>query len=67
MDGDNDIKEWVRAARPAKGLTVVTVTLQQGNISAKWSTHAFGKIKEGVAEARKQALIMLDELSEALA
>lgn len=62
-----EVKEWVRFSRGHNGQTVVTVTLQEGNLTAKWSTRAFGKIRDGVKEARSQASRALTELREAVA
>jgi hypothetical protein len=63
----NEVKEWVRASKPANGPTVVTVTLQDGHLTAKWSVKAYDNIKAGVAEARRNAHKILDELREATA
>jgi hypothetical protein len=46
---------------------VVTVTLVDDSLTAKWSTVAFSKIKDGVTEARKRATAALEELQEAVA
>lgn len=62
---DIERKEWVRVSRSANGQTVVTVTLQEGNLTSKWSTKAFGKLKDGVTEARAYAGTNLDQLREA--
>jgi hypothetical protein len=63
----SEVKEWVRAAKPASGPTVVTVTLQDGNLTAKWSVKAYDNIKGGVTEARAYAHKALAELREATA
>lgn len=61
----SEVKEWVRAAKPAAGPTVVTVTLQDGNLTAKWSTKAYDNIKAGVTDARTNAHKVLEQLREA--
>jgi hypothetical protein len=60
------VKEWVKFARGANGKRVVTVSVQEGNLSARWSTVAYTTIKAGVADARKEALAALAELKEAM-
>lgn len=66
----DDIKEWVKVNRPVKGPAIVTVTLLEGNATAKCSVKAYGlkdSIKNAVKEARTLALADLKELHEALA
>lgn len=59
-------KEWVRAAYSPTG-TMVTVTLQQGNASARATVKAAStRMKYGMAEARGIAGRMLDDMLEAL-
>jgi hypothetical protein len=66
MEQEQGMKEWVRASRPANGRTSVTVTLQEGNLTAKWTALTdSSRIKEAVTEARRFANVMLDELREA--
>lgn len=60
-----DRKEWVKASRSANGQTIVSVTLQEGNLTSRWSVKAYGKIKEAVLEARSYAGSNLDQLREA--
>ena len=61
---DTAVKEWVKAAKPVNGPTVVTVTLVDGNLTAKWSVKAYGNIKAGVAEARTKADAIVGEARE---
>ncbi len=64
MSGER--KEWVRVSRSAQGQTVVTVTLQEGNLTSKWSARSPGsKLKPAVLEARSYAGSNLDQLREA--
>lgn len=59
-------KEWVKAAYSPNG-TMVTVSLQQGNASAKATVKAYtSSIKKGVTEARGIAERMLNDLLEAI-
>lgn len=59
-------KEWVKAAYSPNG-TMVTVSLQQGNASARATVKAAStRVKHGVAEARGIAERMLTDLLEAL-
>lgn len=61
-------KEWRRVSRAANGSLVVSVTLADENLSAKWSVKAYlgkGKVKAAVIEARKYAAEILGELREA--
>jgi hypothetical protein len=59
------VKEWSRVSKPASGPAVVTVTLVDGNLSARWSTKAYGQIKAAVIEARREAAQAITELREA--
>jgi hypothetical protein len=61
------VKEWVKVVRPVNGPAVVTVTLVEGNLSARWSTKAFARIGDGVRDARARAQGALAELREAVA
>lgn len=61
-----EVKEWVKLARGHNGQKVVTVTLQDHNITVKYATRAFTTIKGGVVEARTSAHKALDELREAV-
>lgn len=57
-------KEWVKASSSPSG-TMVTVTLQQGNASAKATVKtASTRVKYGKAEARSIAARMLADLLE---
>lgn len=61
----SEVKEWIKTSH-APGGGLVTVTLVAGNYTAKWSVkfHAGmpGAVKKAVADARKHAHGMLDEL-----
>lgn len=60
------MKEWLKVSRSANGTVVVTVTLAEENLSARWSVKCFrGAIVGAVREARKAAFTCLDELREA--
>jgi hypothetical protein len=64
-----DRKEWVRVSRDAKGARVVSVTVQEENLVAKWAVKAVGlkqPIQTAVKEARAGALADLAALREAL-
>ena len=61
------MKEWVKVAKPVNGPAVVTVSLVDGNLSARWSVKAFNRIKDGVVEARAGATAALEQLREAVA
>jgi hypothetical protein len=55
-------KEWVKAAYSPNG-TMVTVTLQQGNASARATVKAAStRIREGKSEARDIASRILEQL-----
>lgn len=59
-------KEWVRVSHAA-GKTNVTVTISEGNLTARWSVKTFaGAIKVGVLEARAGAEKAITDLREAL-
>lgn len=60
----NEDKEWIKAAKPANGPVVVTVTRQRGNLSAKVSVKAYSEIKGSATEARQRVLELLDDLAE---
>lgn len=66
MSATEPVKEWVKAThRP--GMTTVTVTLQQGNLSARYTVIAPStRIKEAVIEARTAAKRFLDDLRAAV-
>lgn len=64
-------REWVRVSHSpgasGAGRTTVTVTLQEGNLTAKWAVKTYANtIKAGVLEARKEADRALTELQEAV-
>jgi len=60
------MREWVKARRGANGVTTVTVSLWDGgNLSARYTVKAYGRIKAAVTEARVGAHRMLEELREA--
>lgn len=59
------MKEWIKVVRFINGPTVVTVTLVEGNLTAKASVKAY-KIKVAVQEARDQASEFLREMREAV-
>lgn len=61
------MKEWLRVHKPTNGPAVVTCTVQDGNLTAKWSVKSFHNIKAGVAEARRGATDALGQLKEATA
>lgn len=66
MGGDD--KEWVRVAHSATGLTTVTVSLLEDNLSVRWSVKTYpSALKSGIAEARKYARKAMVDLREALA
>ena len=63
----SEVKEWVKVVHAA-GRTNVTVTLVDGNLTARWSVKCYAStIKQGVAEARAAAEKALQELREAVA
>lgn len=65
---EDEIKEWVSVTH-SPGKTFVRVSLQQGNLSAKWSEPTYGvrdAIKNGVIQARAKAHEALEELREAV-
>lgn len=62
----NGRKEWVRFAH-SPTMTTITVTLQEGNVTAKYTAKTYlSAIKGGVTEARAGADQALTELQEAL-
>ena len=62
------MKEWLKVSRAANGHIVVTVTLAEDNLSAKWSARsARGQIEAAVQEGRKYALEIISSLREAVA
>lgn len=64
-----EVREWVNIRRSVKGPAVVTVTVMQGNASAKCSVLGVGlrePIKNAVRAARAQALADVKELAEAM-
>lgn len=72
---EEEIKEWVRVSTSAQHITVVTVSLVQGNLSVKRSSKVGNKIIEGEAipnvkpalkSARLAARRVLAELASAL-
>lgn len=61
-------KEWFSVAHTANGKTSVTCSIQEDNLSVKWSVKCFtSSIKSGVAEARKYADKAMKDLQEAVA
>lgn len=61
------MKEWVKVTRSAQGVTVVTVTVQDGCLVARYSARTvLTGIKAGYLEARNHAHSHLAELREAL-
>lgn len=67
MDEAQEIKEWVRVSASPKQ-TTVTVTLQQGNHTVKWSVRAYSTgLKKGLAEARSYAKQALTDIQQAYA
>lgn len=63
---DSSVKEWVKAAKPANGPTVVTVTLVDGNLTSKVAVKSYSNIKAGVEQARSEAHKALQQLREAV-
>lgn len=61
------MKEWLRVSKPANGPAVVTCTVQDGNLTAKWSVKSFNNIRSGVEQARYGAKNALEQLREATA
>lgn len=62
------MKRWVKAGRSGLGVTVVTVTLQEGNISAKWAVKSTaGHIKDSVLDADRYAKAALADMQAAVA
>lgn len=64
-----EVKEWVKVTRPAKGPMIATVTVLSGNCTAKSSVLCYGltdSVKKGVKEARAQATSILLEILEAI-
>jgi hypothetical protein len=65
----SDRKEWVRVSRDTKGARVVSVTVQEENLVAKWAVRVMGlngATRAAVQEARTGALADLGQLREAL-
>lgn len=66
MSEDEEIKEWVKFSYAPRNCSA-TVSLVQGNHSARWTVKAYaGGIKAAVKEARKAAHAALGELREAI-
>jgi hypothetical protein len=62
-----EVKEWVKVATDAAGVTQVSVSLTQGNLSAKWAMKAFSvSLKTDVKRARTQARRHLSTLRQAI-
>lgn len=60
------MKEWIKVSHSAAGITVVTVTQQDGNLSARWSVRSsVSHIAQGVREARGYCVKALDGLRAA--
>ena len=61
----SETKEWLKVSHSPSG-TVVTCTLQQGNVTAKWTVKAYeSTIKQGVGDARAGAKKALAQVQEA--
>lgn len=59
-------KEWVRVSHSPSG-TLVSVTLQQGTTTVKWTVKAYTTgLDKGVREARAGAEKALDQLAAAI-
>lgn len=57
------MKEWLKVSRAANGHIVVTVTLSEDNLSARWSTRTVrGQVQSAVREGRKYAMELLTDL-----
>lgn len=65
QDEPVEIKEWLKVSHSATNQTTVTVTLQEGNCTSKWSVKAYAAtIAAGVEEARAGAQRALKALRE---
>lgn len=65
---NDEVKEWVKVSRSANNVTVVTVSLVDGNHSVKWSSKTYShQIKRGLMEARSGAHQALADLKTAIA
>lgn len=63
----DETKMWVTFSRSAKGAKTVRVSVVRGNAAAKWSSVIYGTgLKATVAEAKRRALAVLDEIEEAM-
>lgn len=60
------MKEWIRVNRDARGRTTVTVTMQDGEITVKWSTVAFARIAGGIKEGRERCRGLIAEVHAAM-
>ncbi len=61
-------KEWVSVSSPAKGPTLVRVTLAEGALSARVAVRSYGfnSVKAAVKEARAKAEVLLTDIFEAV-
>lgn len=57
-------KEWFKVSRGHNGITVVTVTVQDENITSRWSTRSYSTLASAVREARAKAGEHLDAMAE---
>lgn len=63
-----DEKVWWKVAHTANGATSVTASLQEGNLSVKWTVKTFASTVTGsVGEAEKGARQAMADLKTALA
>ena len=64
---DEERKEWFRVSRSGNGVGTVTVTVQEGNQSVKWSVRAYSNdVKKGLVEAKAGAEKALAQLQAAV-
>ena len=62
----SEAKEWLSVKRSPKGAAVVTCSLVEDNLSARWSVATTtATLRHGVADARKGAQLALSELRKA--
>lgn len=60
------MKEWIKVNQPANGPAVVTVTIQDGNLSSRYSEKAMGNIERAVNTARDGAIRNLSYIRGAI-
>lgn len=59
------MKEWIKASRSPNG-ALVTVTVQDGNLTARWTEKtSLSSIEESVRVSRRQAKKILAQLRTA--